>query len=147
MFKAKCILKKCCRLLLLMSFVGVGMTGMTACEITDINSNKVAEIDYTVVEEADLPVELKKLIDERKNNTLRMTYSTKDYTYLVAGYGTMPTTGYSICVNDIYLGENAIYVDVSLIGPGQDEQVTQSPTTPYIVIKIEKRDESVVFEI
>ena len=76
-----------------------------------------------------------------------MTYTTKDYTYLVAGYGTQPTSGYSISVDDVYLGENAIYVNVNLLGPEKDEQVTETATTPYIVIKIEKREESVIFNV
>lgn len=117
------------------------------CKITDINSDKVSELDFTVVEDKDLPVELKKLIDSKKENTLRMTYTTKDYTYIVVGYGTQETSGYSIKVNDLYLGKNAIYVDVSLMGPAADETVSQTKTMPYIVLKIEKRDETVIFRI
>lgn len=120
---------------------------MTGCRITDTDSDKVSDLDFTVVEDEDLPVELKKLIDEKKANTLRLTYTTKDYTYMVAGYGTQQTSGYSIRVNDVYLGKNAVCVDVSLVGPAAGEQVTETPTTPYIVIKIEKREESVVFNI
>ena len=76
-----------------------------------------------------------------------MTYTTKDYTYIVVGYGTQETSGYSIKVNDLYLGKNAIYVDVSLMGPAADETVSETKTMPYIVLKIEKRDETVIFRI
>ena len=48
---------------------------------------------------------------------------------------------------NIGTGKNAIYVDVSLIGPAAGEQVNEMPTTPYIVIKIEKREEPVIFKI
>lgn len=120
---------------------------LSGCKFTDINSGKVSELDFTVVEDKDLPVELKKLIDEKKENTLRMTYTTKDYTYMVVGYGTQKTSGYSIRVNDVYIGKNAIYVDVSLIGPAADEMVSDTKTTPYIVLKIEKREETVIFRI
>lgn len=125
------------------------MTGIfvMGCKITDINSDKVSELDFTVVEDKDLPVELKKLIDSKKENTLRMTYTTKDYTYIVVGYGTQETSGYSIKVNDLYLGKNAVYVDVSLMGPTADETVSETKTMPYIVLKIEKRDETVIFRI
>ena len=119
----------------------------TGCKFTNMDSKKVSDIDFTVVEDEDLPIELKKLIDEKKSGTMRMTYTTKDYTYLVAGYGTKPTSGYSISVDDVYLGENAIYVNVNLLGPEKDEQVTETATTPYIVIKIEKREESVIFNV
>lgn len=120
---------------------------MAGCSATDMGSNKVSELDYTVVEDADLPVELKKLIDEKKENTLRMTYTTKDYTYMVVGYGAQETSGYSIRVNDVYLGENSVCMDVSLIGPAADEPVSETKTTPYIVVKIEKREEPVMFKI
>lgn len=129
--------------------VAVLMTSILVmgCKITDINSDKVSELDFTVVEDKDLPIELKKLIDSKKENTLRMTYTTKDYTYIVVGYGTQETSGYSIKVNDLYLGKNAIYVDVSLMGPAADETVSETKTMPYIVLKIEKRDETVIFRI
>lgn len=120
---------------------------LCGCGIIKKDSDKVSGLDYTVVEDQDLPVELKKLIDSKKENTIRLTYATKDYTYIVAGYGTQPTSGYSIRVNDIYIGTNAIYVDVDLLGPESGEQVTELPTTPYIVLKIEKREESVVFRM
>lgn len=137
------------RITILFLSVAVLMTSalVMGCKITDINSDKVSELDFTVVEDKDLPVELKKLIDSKKENTLRMTYTTKDYTYIVVGYGTQETSGYSIKVNDLYLGKNAVYVDVSLMGPAADETVSETKTMPYIVLKIEKRDETVIFRI
>lgn len=137
------------RITILFMAVAVLMTSVLVmgCKITDINSDKVSELDFTVVEDKDLPIELKKLIDSKKENTLRMTYTTKDYTYIVVGYGTQETSGYSIKVNDVYLGKNAIYVDVSLMGPAADETVSETKTMPYIVLKIEKRDETVIFRI
>lgn len=133
--------------LLVMGLIVVLMYFMTGCNATDMNSDKVSELDYTVVEYEDLPVELKKLIDEKKENTLRMTYTTKDYTYMVVGYGAQETSGYSIRVNDVYLGKNSVCMDVSLIGPAADEPVSETKTTPYIVVKIEKREEPVIFKI
>lgn len=117
------------------------------CGFNKGSDDKVSELDYTVVEDADLPVELKKLIDEKKENTLRLTYTTKDYTYIVAGYGVQPSSGFSIKVNDVYLGTNAIIADVELVGPAAKEEVTQMPTMPYIVLKMEKRDEAVIFKL
>ena len=75
-----------------------------------------------------------------------MTYATKDATYIVAGYGTQPTSGYSIRVNDLYLGTNAVYADVDLLGPEAGEDITELPNhAVYCVKKFEKREESVVF--
>jgi len=94
--------------LLVIAVLLSGMCVLPGCSLKGINNTKKEEIDYTVVEDEDLPAELKKLIDEKKGSTLKMTYTTKDYTYMVAGYGTMTTSGYSISVNDVYLGENSI---------------------------------------
>ena len=118
---------------------------MTGCSKNESKEHEV--IDYTVVENEDLPAELKKLIDNKKPNTLRMTYTTKDYTYVVAGFGTKETSGYSIKVNDVYKSGNAIYADFALMGPAENEPVNEVPTTPYIVLKYEKRDETVVFRM
>ena len=59
--------------------------------------------------------------------------------------GVCEASGYSIRVNDLYLGTNAVYADVDLLGPEAGEDITELPTTPYIVLKIQKREESVVF--
>ncbi len=59
----------------------------------------------------------------------------------------MGTSGYSICVNSVSLGTDSIYVDIDLLGPKPQEQVTKVSTTPYIVLKMEKRDETVVFNM
>lgn len=120
---------------------------LISCKITGTSSKKVSDLDYTVVEDQDVPAELMKIIKEKKQNSLRLTYSTKDYIYIVAGYGIQPTSGYSIKLNEIYLGENSIYLDTNLIGPTKGEEVNDKETYPYIVIKIEKRDEPVVFNI
>ena len=42
---------------------------------------------------------------------------------------------------------NAVYADFKLIGTAEGEQVNEVSTTPYIVLKYEKRDESVVFKM
>lgn len=120
---------------------------LQGCRVIKKDSGKVMELEYVVVKEEELPLELKKMIDDKKTNTLRMTYETKDATYIVAGYGTQPTSGYSIRVNDLYLGTNAVYADVDLLGPEAGEAVTELPAAPYIVLKIEKREESVVFRM
>lgn len=141
------VIEKITFMVLIIAVLVTGLLPLTGCSIIKKDSNKVAELEYTVVENEDLPTELKKLIDSKKENTIRLTYATKDYTYIVAGYGQQPTSGYSIRVNDIYVGTNAIYIDVDLLGPESGEQVTELPTTPYIVLKIEKREESVVFNM
>ncbi len=107
-----------CLLVSVLIVTGVfGAVSLSGCSMIKKDSSKVMGLEYTVVKEEEIPVELKKLIEAKKANTLRMTYATKDATYIVAGYGTQPTSGYSIRVNDLYLGTNAVYADVDLLGP------------------------------
>ena len=139
MRKNKIDILVCIFLIFVCSVCGLWSCGKTETEVT--------QLDYTVVEDKDIPQELKNIIDEKKESTIRLTYNTDEYTYAVAGYGTMGTSGYSICVNSVSLGKDSIYVDIDLLGPKPQEQVTKVSTTPYIVLKMEKRDETVVFNM
>lgn len=139
MRKNKIDILVCIFLIFVCSVCGLWGCGKTETEVT--------QLDYTVVEDKDIPQELKNIIDEKKESTIRLTYNTDEYTYAVAGYGTMGTSGYSICVNSVSLGTDSIYVDIDLLGPKPQEQVAKVSTTPYIVLKMEKRDETVVFNM
>lgn len=131
------------RIIIILCLTVITGISLYACNTGDEAGGE--SIDYTVVEEADYPEELKKLIDEKKHNSLKLTYTTKDYTYVVAGYGTKQTTGYSIRVNKVYENNDTICVDISLIGPAADEEIINVPSTPTIVLKMEKRDKTISF--
>ena len=71
----------------------------------------------------------------------------KIYRQLI-GYGQQKTGGYSIAVDELYLTEDAIYVGTTLLGPeitGQ-KKGAEKPSTPYIVIKTEFLDKTVIYE-
>ena len=61
-------------------------------------------------------------------------------------YGEQESGGYSITVEDLYLTENAVYVKTCLIGPGAEVPNDGVKSYPYIVIKTEYLDYSVVFD-
>ncbi len=107
--------------------------------------DKVADLDFTIVSEPEIPEELRQLIEEKKANEFKLSYSAEGNLYIVAGYGKKDTGGYSVSVKAVYLTENAIVMDSDLTGPGQDEVVSQAPTYPYVVICMEDRPESIVF--
>ena len=104
-----------------------------------------SNIDYTVVEDADVPAKLKELIDQKKEKEFRLTFTTSEYMYMVVGYGAKDTDGYSIKVRGVTLDDETVYVGTSLYGPGENEKVSKVSTTPYIVLKIEKRGKIVVY--
>lgn len=107
---------------------------------------KVKDLDFTVVEDADLPDRLMTLINERKMNPFKFKYTDNEFLYIVQGYGGQKSGGYSISVDEMYLAENAVYIKTNLIGPGKNEPVTQAITYPYVVVKIEFIDKPVVFQ-
>lgn len=120
--------------------------GLFSCKTEDTDIKKLKDLDFTVVEDADLPGELKEIIDEKKEEPFKLSYSNKDNLYIVVGYGKQNSGGYSISVDELYLTGNAVYIDTNLIGPSQDDFVSQGVTYPYVVVKLEYRDERVVFE-
>ena len=92
------------------------------------------------------PEELQNDIEEKKAADFKMTYKDSEFLYIVRGYGEQETGGYSICIRNLYLTSNAIIFDTELIGPRKGETISKSPSYPYIVVKVELRDENVVFE-
>ena len=134
------------RKLFLLIMIVIAIYGLSGCKKEDTEIKKIRDIEFTVVEDADLPGELKEVIDEKKENPFKITYSNKDYLYIVVGYGKQNSGGYSIAVEELYLTDNAIYIATNLIGPSKDDLVTQGVTYPYIVVKTEFIDKSVVFE-
>lgn len=103
------------------------------------------DLEFTVVSEKEIPKELLTLIEEKKTEQMKNTWTDGNFLYVIVGYGEQPTSGYSIAVDEFYLGGNAIYIDTSLIGPSKEEKVNQTLTYPFVVIKTEKREEPVVF--
>jgi hypothetical protein len=124
----------------------VTIFGLSGCKKDESEIKKLKDLEFTVVEDADLPGELKEIIDEKKENPFRMHYSNKESLYIVVGYGKQNSGGYSISVEELFLTDNAIYFDTNLIGPSQDDLVTQGVTYPYIVVKLEFIDKKIVFE-
>lgn len=121
-------------------------TLLTACSVEEQSDKKVKDLEFTVVEEADQPDELKQLIEEKKKEMFKFTYSDKQYLYIVVGFGEQPTGGYSIAVEKLYETDNAIYIKTNFMGPSKSEKVAQVITYPYIVVKIENTDKNVVFQ-
>lgn len=119
---------------------------LQGCQITEESDMKLRDLEFTLVGYEVMPEELKPLIDERKAEEFKFTYSDKESLYICIGYGEQTTGGYSIAVNELYLTDNAIYVDTNLLGPSPKEKENPAVSYPYIVIKTEFLDKAVVFE-
>ena len=119
---------------------------MCGCSAQKDDMEKLRDIEFTVIDERKLPVELKEYIDEAKKEPFEITYGDEGYLYIVKGYGTKENSGYSIEVKECFETSNAIYMRTNLLGPPKDEEIQEEKTFPYIVLKIEYSDKSVVFE-
>jgi hypothetical protein len=123
------------------------MLMMTAgCGIQSDKTEKIRDLEYTVVKEADIPEEFLSQIEEKKTTDFRLTYTDGEYLYIARGYGEQSTGGYSIEMQELYLTASTICFSTALYGPQKGEQVTQSVSYPFIVVKLELLNEPVVFE-
>jgi len=119
---------------------------LSGCGIEQADSNKVKDIDFTVVEDSEVPEDLKLIIEEKQTDNFKITFTTDKYLYIAIGYGEQSTNGYSIAVEELYLTSNAVYIKTNLIGPAKGDVVSDVKSYPYVVVKIESIDKNVVFE-
>lgn len=122
------------------------LASIPACSVQKLATDKIRDIEFTVVEEKNIPEELKTMIEEKRHTPLKLTYADQGELFIAQGYGTQLTSGYSIEVKECFETENAIYVHTNLIGPSKDEKIVETETYPYIVIKMEFIDKNVVFQ-
>lgn len=122
------------------------LLSLCGCKIERKDPAKIKDLEFTIVEEPDLPDELRTIIKEKKQAAFKITYTDQNALYIAVGYGAQATGGYSISVNELYLTANAIFIKTNLIGPGREEKISAARSFPYVVVKTELLDESVVFE-
>lgn len=119
---------------------------LSGCTFLSEERIKLRDLDFTVLSEEKIPEELMEIIEEKKKEPFQITYTDKEYLYICSGYGEQATGGYSIAVNELYLTDTAVYVSTSLLGPESSDKSNATPSYPYIVIKTEYLDQTVIFE-
>lgn len=135
-------MKKIISVILLMTVVLI-----SGCSVEkEGSSDKISDVDFTVVEEIDIPEEVKSLIEEKKANPFQVAFVMGESTYIIVGYGEQATGGYSIAVDGFYMAEDGLHVSTTLLGPEKDATVDANASYPYIVLKTEAMDGEVIFE-
>lgn len=119
---------------------------LASCAFLSEETIKLRDLDFTVLSEEKVPEELLTIIEEKKSTPFQITYSDNEYLYICVGYGEQKTGGYSIAVNELYLTESNICANTSLLGPDVSEKGNKTPSYPYIVLKTEYLDQTVIFE-
>ncbi len=130
-------------LLCLLLAVSVLLAGCTYLSDEKI---KLRDLDFTVLGEEMIPKELKSIIEEKKGTPFQITYTDNVNLYICIGYGEQETGGYSIAVEELYLTNDNICVDTSLLGPEAADKSNRIPSYPYIVLKTEYLEQTVIFE-
>ena len=119
---------------------------LSGCTVLSEEKIKLRDLEFTVLSEEKIPDELMTILEEKKNAPFQITYSDNEFLYICVGYGEQETGGYSIAVNELYLTESNICVNTSLLGPDASEKENKTPSYPYIVLKTEYLDQTVIFE-
>ena len=120
------------------------LLGLCGCSLMSTEEVKLRDLDFTLLGEELVPGELAAMIEERKAEAFKMTYSDNQNLYICVGYGQQETGGYSITVDELYLTEEAVHVQTTLLGPDVSEKGNKTPSYPYIVIKTEYLDLTVI---
>lgn len=119
---------------------------MAGCGSDSQTDDKVRDLEFTVVGQNEIPQELLEIIEQKKREPFRLTYTSGQDLYIAAGYGEQKTGGYSISVPELYLTENSITIKTELKGPEKSEQTGAEPSYPFVVVKMELMEEPVVFK-
>lgn len=104
------------------------------------------EISYSVCESGQLPKELEDIIETKKGEPFRMCYQTRQYTYIVVGYGVQQRGGCEVVVEHLYEQDGTIYMETNLIGERGEKVRLDDVTYPYLAVRMEHMDAPVVYQ-
>jgi len=104
------------------------------------------EVEFVIVSSECIPDAVATLIEDRKEEEIKLTYVDGQDRYLIIGYGKQNCGGYSIYIKDLYATENAVYVDTCLLGPSKEKKGKEVTSYPVIVLQIWEMGLPVVFQ-
>ena len=119
---------------------------LTGCQFEESQEKKIKDLDYTICDEGKLPVELKEIIMEKRKEPFKLTYRTKDYLYIVVGYGAQDRTDLNVVMKELYLTENAIFVDTDMTSVENKTLEENKVTYSWIAVKCELYDLEINFK-
>ena len=119
---------------------------IVGCSMIRKKTGAEKKVDYTVVKKEELPPEVKKVIEIKKQEEFQMSYQCEGELYLLRGYGIQSTGGYSIQVEYVTENSEEIHIKTKIVGPESREEQKDAISCPYIVVKIEKRDKKIIFD-
>lgn len=135
------------RIFILIGMVVFFLAALTACRLEEADESKIKDLDYTICDESKLPDELVNLIHEKRKEPFKLTYRTKDYLYIVVGYGAQDRADLNVVMTELYLTKNAIFVDTDLTSVEEASTLQDNLVSyPWIAVKCELYDVQVNFK-
>lgn len=134
-----------CIFLLIMASVFL-LSVLVGCRVEEMDEKKVKDLDYTICDESKLPDALVELIQEKRKEPFKLTYRTRDYLYIVVGYGAQDRTDLNVTMKELYLTQNAIFVDTDLVSVDNTTLGNNLVSYPWIAVKCELYDLQVIFK-
>lgn len=123
------------------------LLALTGCSLPNNASLKLRDLEFVILSEERIPVELRNILEEKKASPFQFTYTDEENLYICIGYGEQKTGGYSIAVDALYLTELNVCVETCLLGPETTKEIRNpSPSYPMIVIRTECLEQPVLFE-
>lgn len=117
---------------------------LSGCRFVRIEEEERKPVAYTVVEKSDIPEELSRIMEEKKEKEFQLSYETGEDLYLAKGYGRQMSGGYSIQVEEFGESGNGLFFVTRLLGP-EDLKEAGVPSYPRIVIKTSRQKKPVTF--
>lgn len=121
------------------------------CGCRDKEETIRSEIEYTVCDKTKIPEELFNIIEEKKSKVFKLSYINDTYMYVVVGYGERSRENMHVVVEDLYMTDSAIFLETNLytdrMSASETDASGESSMYPYIVLKFEKYDLPVVYDI
>ena len=119
---------------------------LTGCSGNYINDNEAKTLDYTVIEETQIPEEFLYQIMEKKGESFELTYRDNEYLYIAKGYGNQGKTRTCVSVEKLYSKGTDIFVKFNITNKNKNLGETEVENTPFLVIKTEYRKGEVHFD-
>ena len=119
---------------------------LQGCKMRILPQEERSEVTFTIISKECIPDSLAKLIEEKKEEEMKLTYVDQGNRYIVIGYGKQNSGGYSIYIKDMYKTENALYVDTCLMGPKEKKEMQETTSYPVMVLRISEMGLPVVFQ-
>lgn len=115
------------------------------------SDTKRVDMEFTVCDDSRVPDVLMKLMQEKKGKGFQLSYINGENLYIAIGYGEHDRGNLNVVVEELYKTERNICVKTRLatseLTPTDGEHVGECSMYPYIVLRCERLELPIIFEI